>query len=357
MTKQISFAKPKFRKFLLLGVLPILFAGCQTMALYNFEGLKAPQVIIPPDVKTIGFVDRNLSFDSDTLSDYYKLNLITYKDTASYDEIRALNCHLGFSENISEYFSLDSVSYIRLPEQHISGERKYDPVSWEQIDSICNETGSDILVCLEDLQIFNEFETILGEESWGITDVKYFVVWRIYDPLLKKYHDTRIIADSLYTEVSAYSYDRLMKEKMPSRQKINADVSYEIGRNYADLISPQWVSFTRKYFIAGHQDFSLASYYLNNNSIDQAMEVWKKHVESDDKKLAGRASYNLALAYELKEEFQEASHWARRAIKKYQELEKEPKEFKFIKEYYKELISRMQNDYLLDKFFGKEKTE
>ncbi|WP_321308495.1 DUF6340 family protein [Marinifilum fragile] len=357
MTKQISFTKPKFRKFLLLGILPILFAGCQTMALYNFEGLKAPQIIIPPDVKTIGFVNRNLSFDIDTISEYYELNKILYKDTVNYDEVRAMNSYYGLSENLSEYFSLDTVSYTRLPEQHISGERKYDPISWEKIDSICNETGSDILVCLEDLQIFNEFETIQGEVFWGIIDVKYFVVWRIYDPLLKKYHDTRIIADSLYTEESAYSYDRLMKEKMPSRQKINADVSYEIGRNYADLISPQWISFTRKYFISGHQDFSLASYYLNNNSIDQAMEVWKKHVESDDKKLAGRASYNLALAYELKEEFQEASHWARRAIKKYQELEKEPKEFKFIKEYYKELISRTQNDYLLDKFFGKEKTE
>ena len=357
MTKLISLTKPNFSKFLLLGILSIVFAGCQTMALYNFEGLKAPKVIIPPDVKTIGFVDRNLSFDADSLSKNYKANNLTLKDSANYSEIRAINCHLGLSENLSTYFQLDSISYVRLPESYLEGDRRYDPMSWERVDSICESTGSDILICLEDLQVFNEYETIQGEENWGITDVKYFAIWRIYDPLLKKFHDERMIADSLFSEVSSYSYTKLIEERIPKRSEINAEIAYEVGRNYANLISPSWNSFTRKYFIAGHQDFSLASYYLNNDSVDQAIEMWKKHVESDDKKLAGRASYNLALAYELKEEFKEASHWVRKAIKNYRELEKTPKEFKYIEEYYKELTLRTQNNYLLDKFFGKEKTE
>ncbi|WP_282125129.1 DUF6340 family protein [Marinifilum flexuosum] len=357
MTKQISFTKRNFRKFLLLGVLPIIFAGCQTMALYDFEGLKAPKVIIPPDVKTIGFVDRNLSFDLDTLSKYYEVNNLTLKDSVDYSEIRAINCHLGLNENLSAYFELDSVSYTRLPENHVVGDRHYDPMSWDRVDSICESNGSDILICLEDLQISNEYEIIEGEENWGITDVKYFAVWRIYDPLSQKFHDVRMIADSLFTETSSYSYTKLIEEKMPKRAEINAEVAYDVGRDYADLISPSWISFTRKYFIAGHQDFSFASYYLNNDSVDQAIEMWKKHVDSDDKKLAGRACYNMALAYELKEEYQEASSWVRRAIKKYREIDKEPKEFKYVKEYYKELIGRTQNNYLLDKFFGKEKTE
>ncbi|MCT4601734.1 MAG: DUF6340 family protein [Marinifilum sp.] len=327
------------------------------MALFEFESLKAPKVIIPPDVKTIGFVDRNLSFDVDTLSSYYVMNELTIKDTINHDKVRAINCYLGLSENLSNYYALDSISFTRLPNQHLSGARRYDPISWERVDSICQSTASDILICLEDIQIFNEYEIIKGEENWGITDIKYFVVWRIYDPLLQKFHDERMISDSLYTEVSSYSYAKLIEEQMPTRQEINIEVAYEVGRNYANLISPAWDSFTRKYFVAGHQDFSLAHYYLNNDSLDKAIEIWEKHADAENKKLAGRASYNLAMAYELKEDFQQAGHWIRKAIHKYKEIEKVPSEIKHVKEYYNELTLRTQNNYLLDKFFGKDEKQ
>ncbi len=344
-------------KYLLFGVFPLIFGSCQTMALYTFESLKAPKIIVPPDVKTIGFVDRNLSFDSDSLSEYYQSNALTVKDTANYDKIRAINCHLGLSENLSNYYALDSISFTRFSIKHIEGERKYDPMTWEQVDSVCESSGSDIIICLEDLQIFNEYETIKGEENWGITDIRYYAVWRIYDPLLQKLHDERMISDSLYTEVSSYSFTKLIEDKMPTRKELNAEVSYEVGRNYANLISPTWEELTRTYFIAGHEDFSLAYYYLSNENLNQAIEMWKKHTNSVDLKIAGRACYNLAMAYELKEDFQKANVWIQKSIKYYQDLDKEPSEYKFIKEYYKELTQRIQNSYLLDKFFGKEKTK
>jgi tetratricopeptide (TPR) repeat protein len=283
--------------------------------------------------------------------------MLKVKDTVNHDDVRALNAYLGLSENLSNYYALDSVSYTRLPLTYLEGARRYDPIPWERVDSICESTGSDILVCMEDLQIFNEYETYKGEENWGVTDIKYFVVWRIYDPLHQKFHDERVITDSLYTEISSLSYAKLLEEKMPTRQEINGEVAYEVGRNYANLISPTWKSFTRKYFVAGHQEFSLAHYYLNNDDVDRAIEIWERHAGSEDKKLAGRSSFNLALAYELKEDFKKASHWIRKSIKTYRAMDKQPAEYKYIKEYYKELTLRTQNNYLLDKFFGKEKTE
>lgn len=359
MTKSRPLTKFLFRKIIMVGIMPIFLVSCQTMALYEFESLDAPKVIIPPDVKTIGFVDRNLSFSIDTLSNYYKMNSLVIKDTNNYDKIRGINSYLGFSENVSGYYSLDSVAFTHLPNKYINGARDYTPMPWTQVDSICESTGSDILVSLEDLQIYNQYETFNnnGEEYWGITDIKFYVVWRIYDPLLKKFHDERAATDSLYSEVESFSYDKLIQEKLPTREEINAEVAYEVGKRYADLISPEWNTYLRKFFVAGHQDFTLAHYYLMNDDLNQAISLWERHTESENIKLAGRACHNLVMAYELQGDYRNANNWMKKAIATYRSMDKAPSEFKYVKEYFKELTLRTQNNYLLDKFFGIDEIE
>jgi len=331
-----------------------LLSSCQTTALYQFEGLRAPDIIIPPDVKTYGFVDRNTSFDIDTLNQYFKLNTLSFLDSINYDSIKALNCHSGLSENLSEYLAVDTIPFVQLPSKYILGNRNYDPMPWEQVDSICELTGSDVLICLEDIQIFNKYDVIEEEEYWGLTDINYYSIWRIYDPLVKKYHDERIITDSLYTEVNSTSHQKLVEEKLPKRLELMSEVSYEIGKQYAELISPAWKNMPRKYFVAGDKDFGLARYYLENDNLDQSMLLWEKLSKSEKVKIAGRAAYNMAMGYELKEEFSKANHWMRKSINFYRKLEKKPSEYKIVKEYYKLLTERTQNNYRLDKFFGEE---
>ena len=352
MTKHLLFLfKGGVRNYLLIFLIFIL-SSCQTTALFQFESLKAPKIIIPPDVKTFGFVDRNTSFDIDSVSNYYKMNDIITIDSSNYDSIRSLNCYLGLRENLSEYLGADSIPFIKLPHKHFTGDRVYKPMEWTQVDSICESTGSDVLVCLEDILIFNEYKIISEEENWGITDIKYYSVWRIYDPLLQKLHDERILMDSLYSEVSSSSYQRLVEEKLPSRKEISAEVAYEIGRKYANLISPQWTNITREYFIGGDQDFILARYYLENDNLEQSIAIWEKLVESNDLKISARAAYNLAMAYELKNDFEQANHWMRKSVTQYRKMKKEPSEFKKVKKYFKQLTQRTQNNFLLDKFFG-----
>jgi len=329
-----------------------LLSSCQTTALYQFEALRAPDIIIPPDVKTYGFVDRNTNFDIDTLGQYFKLNTLNYFDSTNYDSIKAENCHLGLSENLSEYLEVDTIPFIQLPPKYIVGDRNFEPMSWAQVDSVCELTGSDVLICLEDIQIFNKYEVLEEEEYWGITDINYYSIWRIYDPLVKKYHDERIITDSLFTEVNSTSHKTLVEEKLPRRITLMSEVSYEIGRQYAELISPTWNTISRKYFSAGDKDFGLARYYLENDDLEQSMLLWEKLSKSEKVKIAGRAAYNMAMGYELKEEFSKANHWMRKSINFYRKFEKKPSEYKIVKEYYKLLTERTQNNYRLDKFFG-----
>jgi uncharacterized protein DUF6340 len=335
-----------------LYLLPLLIlTSCQSYSLYQFQGLEAPSIVIPSDVKTIGFVDRNTSFPIDSLNKIYMLDENVLRDTTDYNEICAANCYYGFAENFSGELGIDSIQFISLKQKEIMGDRDYSPLKWSVVDSICSATTSDILVCLEDLQVFVKYSTFNNEGYYGITDINHFSVWRVYDPLNQMIYDERIVVDSLFTEVYANSYSKLIEDKIPIRSEIIPDVSYEIGRSYVDLLSPKWNNYTRKYFISGDNRFSVAKYYLAQENWDAMIILWEEIAKEEDDKLAGRACYNLALAYEVKEDFMAANQWIRKSIFHYKKMKSKSVEFEMVKEYTMELIKRTKNKKKLDLFF------
>ncbi len=344
-------------KYITTAILFLLFTSCKITEYYSFESLKAPEIILPADIKTIGFLDRNSHFDSDTLSQYFLYNNKTQKDTNVYDSLKTANCYIGFNDNTANSVTEQAIPLIQLPRRNLPGKRTNTPISWETANSICEKNGIDVLVCLEDMQIFNQYETFSEEtEDGGIyignTLIKYTVTWRIYDPLLKKYYHEQIITDSLYTANEAYSKKLLIK-KMPHRKSIFTDIAYEIGSDYAKRISPVWQNITRRYFAAGSRDFSVANYYMQNNNLDKAMAVWQKIENENNGKIAARAAFNLAFGYEIKGDYKQALHWIRQSAALYRKLKKEPSELSIVKDYLKKLQQQTENHYRLNNFFGK----
>ncbi|MBN2595197.1 DUF6340 family protein [Labilibaculum sp.] len=329
-----------------------LLSSCQTLSLYSFQGLNAPKVLIPADVKTIGFVDRNTSFKIDTVSQYYLVNSNLLTDTTDYSTDISMNCYLGFTENLSEYLVMDTIPFIQLGKKEISGDRDYTPMKWEQVDSICESNGSDILICLEDIQLYNKYTVFEDVLIYGITDANYYAVWRIYDPLNKTFLDEQIVIDSLFSEVTSPSYTRLIEEELPKRKDLFKDVSYQIGNQYADMLSPKWIDINRKYFTSGDDRLAISKYYIDNGDWETPITLWTEISEEKDDKLAGRASYNLAIAYEIKEDYKQANHWIRKSISHYKTLKSLPSEFKLVKAYTLELLERTKNKEKLDLFFG-----
>ncbi|MBI9059407.1 MAG: hypothetical protein JEZ01_16715 [Labilibaculum sp.] len=335
-----------------LYLLPLLFlTSCQSYSLYHFQGLEAPSIVIPSDVKTIGFVDRNTSFEIDSLNKIYMVDDNVIRDSTDYTEVIAKNCYVGFIESFSDDLGIDSINYISLNAEVVDGGRDYSPLKWNIVDSICSKTTSDILICLEDIQIFNKYSIIINEGYYGITDINHFSAWRVYDPLDQSIIDEQIVQDSLFTEELSYSYNKLIAEKLPKRSEIFRDVAYEIGSNYADLFIPKWINLKRKYFISGDNRLSVAKYYLAQENWDAMIILWKEIANEDDDKLAGRACYNLALAYEVKEDFMAANQWIRKSIFHYKKMKSKSVEFEMVKEYTMELIKRTKNKKKLDLFF------
>lgn len=352
MNKHLSTLIVNMKRIFMIVISLFLLVSCKTLSIYSFQGLNAPGVIIPNDVKTLAFVDRNTSFEIDSVGQYYLVNSKLLTDTTYYNSDFSTNCYQGFTENLSEYLLVDSIPFIQLDKKKMKGDRNYKPMKWKLVDSICSSSGSDVLICLEDIQLYSKYTVFEDVLYYGIADVNYYAVWRIYDPLNQIYIDEQIVIDSLFSEVTSPSYKRLIEEKLPKRKDLFKDISYQIGNQYADMLAPKWIDITRKYFTSGDDRLAISKYYIDRGDWESPIILWTEISNEDDFKLAGRACYNLAVANEIKGDFGIANQWIRKSIFYYKKLKSLPSEFKIVEKYTLELVKRTKNKAKLDRFFG-----
>lgn len=342
-------------KFIYFGILVLFLSlsSCSITSQVQFQTLEAPQIVLPADISRIAFVDRNLHFPSDSVNQFFKVSGRLRMDSVDYTSKMGFNCYEGFRENLSEYLQQDSIPFVRLQETKITDDiRKSALMEWSSVDSICKATESDILFVLENIQVYNEHEIEEGDLYWILTEVSYLGLWRIYDPMHQKIYDERFVVDSLFMETSDASFQKLVTEKLPSRKQILNDASYELGRNYVDLISPRWKDVSRNYFVSGDKRLSTALYFMNKNEFDTAINMWQSLTKEKDMKLAGRAAYNLAVVHEMKGDLKTARSWIRKAIYFYKKMKNRPSEYKEIEAYALLLNSRWSNGEKIKKFFG-----
>jgi hypothetical protein len=321
----------------------------------ELQVLKPGTVTIPSDVKTMAFVDRNLIYGVDSTYQNYKYLGEVVKDSLSYDSLVKKSSYDGFAQNIPEFFQLDTIPFIQLEPSYLSDTiRTYPQLAWATVDSICALNNSDILVVLEGAKINTEYEVNSAEGFWGTVDINYWAIWRIYDPLYQKVCDQYIAVDSLFVEEFSNSYKKLVNGKIPSRQKIMQDVGYSLGEDYIQRISPVWKSVQRKYYCSGGKRMDAACYFLNQMNWEAAMDIWKSIATNSTKeyKKAGKAAYNLALAYEVQGDLKQANQWIRKSIFFFKQKETLVNELEDSNIYALELLERKNDQDKLKLFFG-----
>ncbi len=351
-------------KFIYLALisLVILSPACKTISQVQFQVLEAPKVVLPADVNRLAFVYRNQHFPSDSVAQYYSISKVSVKDSVDHTQDMPLNCYQGFVENLSEFWPQDSIPFISLPKKMMPDTVRYfTPLSWNMVDSLCQASQTDVLIVLEDLQAFNKHEIVEEDVYWASTEIHFYGKWRIYDPLYQKIYDDRLIVDSLFLESSDSNIERLVSEKLPKREELLNDASYELGRTYVDLISPKWQDVSRNYFVSGDKRLSTAPYFINKNEFDTAIKMWESLTRMGDNiskekdlKLAGRAAYNLAVVYEMKGDLKKARSWVRKAVYFYKKMKNRPSEYKEIEAYSLALNSRWLNGEKIKLFFGED---
>jgi hypothetical protein len=133
--------------------------------------------------------------------------------------------------------------------------------------------------------------------------------WSIYD--LKKteftFFHTKI--DSLYW-TGDHELLRLSSNSLPPLRDVIFDASNISGINFAQFISPHWVSVERNYYKSRYTDLKVTYQLIKKQRWIEAAEILKRNVYNKNKIIAAKSMYNMAFVCEMNGEFDAAMDWA-----------------------------------------------
>jgi hypothetical protein len=315
------------KKYFILPVLVLAATSCATQELYLNVTQPAP-VTIAPEIKTIGIIDRSNPTDQTKTIDMIDQLLTLEGDEL--DSIGTLEAISGVTQELKENDRFNEVKLLTDIKFKASSVGSLpSPLTWEQVEGICLENGTDALFALEmydtDTHVNystekTQIETPLGNipalEHIASMDILVKTGWRIYSPADKAILDEYIVAETVnftgrginpVVAVSALSH----------RSAAVKEVSNKAGHIYALRLIPYRLRATRDYFVKGTDNFKIAKRRAQLGKWDEAAELWEKETSNPDGKVAGRAHYNMAIINEINGDLEAAKTWAQKAYSDY----------------------------------------
>ena len=200
------------------------------------------------------------------------------------------------------------------------------PLKWKKVNKICKTYNADALIVLETFDsdsrilfgkptrrtVKRKGKKIVEMRHKAILEMKIVSGWRIYD------NSKQIIIDeNKFTELKEFSAfgssNKEAESKLPYRGSALKESGDFAGFQYGKRISPIWIQARRVFYSGKEEKLKKASKNVKSNQWDDAINIWKDMANINDKKIASKAAYNMALASEIKGYLDAAIDWAKKA--------------------------------------------
>ncbi len=311
-----------------LLIMVALLSSCATSSV-STEILVPADISIPKHIKKVAVVNRSLPDKGEKLSNI--IEGFFSGESIKADKEGSENCVNGLVTILNNSPRIEA-SLVSYPKLKGTGTREWPlTLDWSMVDSICKMYNADALVALETFDSDILYSTgknivkrivdnkeVLEDEFFADLRVNVNAGWRIYDNIDKKIVDQQSFMDEKGWNGKGLKPDEALKNLPNKRNAINAAGVFA-GSQYGVRISPTWVHASRIYYVKGKKEngFKTAKLHVKAGNWDKAKIIWENLSKSADQKIAGRACYNMALAYEMEGELAEALVWAKKAFTSY----------------------------------------
>ncbi|HSH20816.1 MAG TPA: DUF6340 family protein [Draconibacterium sp.] len=292
-----------------LGLISVI-TSCTVYKEYPIDVYKPGPIAVPPGVENIAIISRNFKYNNDTLQHYYKSDNQLKKanrDPENLDSILVNYCLNELALNLKNkniYNRIHIFSEVFKP--HTSS--KLPSLNFELISKLTTETETDLVISLETFSYFySEYSDNTGKQK--PREVITANIWAVYDPVAKKIIERKTMIDTLYWNSYDEKGNYVKSSKLPPRLSALKIASQMAGENYSKRFFASWESVKRMYSIPPLPDFETAEKYLIKGEWDNAIMLWKRYADDKNGKMAIKARYNLALAYEMKDDLETAVQW------------------------------------------------
>jgi hypothetical protein len=312
---------------LVLAATNILISGCTSTVRLNV--LKPAQITLPQNYEKLAIVHRHRPTQENMLTSIVDgilsggVGLLTDRDAGKM-------CISGLKETL---LRTPRFTVVEPPGVDLKGTGTgvFPPLlAWGQVESICKANGADALIVLE---IFDTKSLITwkteerkvkdkeGIETTVIDQVATLRMmitsgWRIYDYERKMVVDEHRGENFLDFHGRGKTRDIALAALVTGRDAINR-TSFHSGNVYGIRIAPQWITVSREFFTTGSPILRRAARMSHTGDWDGAAHLWEKMSTSPKRKVARRATYNMAISHEVRGNLDEAWRWANKSYVQY----------------------------------------
>lgn len=288
----------------------ITITSCTVYKEYPIEVYKPGEIAIPANVKNVALISRNFKYKNDTLQHFYKDDNTLKKakgDPKNLDSLLIGACLNELATNLkskNNYNRVDIFPEVFKP--HTSS--KLPALDFDLISKLTTDTETELLISLETYSYFySEYSADAGVQK--SREVVTANVWAVYDPVTKKMIERKTVIDTVFWNAYDEQGNIQKNSKLPPRLTALKIASQMAGENYSKRFFASWQTVKRMYSIPPLPDFEAAEKYLLKGDWDNAILLWKRYAADKNGKMAINARYNLALAYEMKDDFEAAGQW------------------------------------------------
>ncbi len=311
-------------------LITILLSSCATEYNFNIDVLKPAEISIPENVKKIIVINHSYIPNSCSITDIDGNTNPGFDSTFSFQHISSFVDYMKYSPRyeVVKVFSIAKNKY-----------NKLKPINLKTVDELCKKEGADAAVILDGCFTSKKLEektlnsssnngTIANDELLDTTKSKKSAkhnrnnglinydlvlgntsVWEVYSAVKGKIVDVQDINDISNIFAKGYSVESAFRFS-PSVWNVMFQSSARAGNEYAHRIAQQWVQESRTLYNLSGEGFEDAIAFSKNNNWDKAIEIWQNALKIKDPEIASKSAYNIAVAYEVKDNLNAALDWA-----------------------------------------------
>ncbi|NQU86088.1 MAG: hypothetical protein HQ541_10035 [Mariniphaga sp.] len=310
----------------------ILFTSCSSVYYLRVQTGIPGSNDLPANIQSLTLVNRTVdsryhNYAADTLQQQFYIKQFKH-DTVLYDLTAVDTVIRALGELLYESGRFDIV----IPENRFVPHKKNGFVTqvmpWEEVEQICKTFTTDAVLSLDHFKtsistkydsetLYDQSEDSYYRAYLAIIAIQYEALFRVYDPQTKKIVNRTIIKDTLWWEGAELSNIELFK-RLTSVKNAMVESGIAIALDYSDKISTHWKNDQRKYFENGNQQFEQAHLFAKESDWEQALGLWLIVAEqARGKSLRSKAEFNVALAYEMLGDINQAIIWGVKSYETY----------------------------------------
>ena len=306
------------KRYLGITFAGLLLSACITTQSVPIDQMEPGKVMLPSAIRKVALISRNFKFSIDTLAGYqnvdFRLKKGSKADNLVIDSIAVTKSIENLRKALLESGRFDEVFvYPYNAVKPHKGEKDL-PLSPSFIKSVCTESETNAVISLEMLSFFySRHNSTPGDEINAEANVKVTAIWSVYTPKNSGPVDRFTYSDVIRWNDGSVANNQ--KLQLPERREAIASACGAAAKNYSKRIVPYWAESSRVLIELDHPEFENAVSLALKNKWKDAARIWEKYTRSPQKRVAGIADLNYAVAMEMLGDTGKANFWSQESLK------------------------------------------